>query len=75
MKEIIAILSLFLFSFQAHAAEIICFSSNAKVTYRHYTDDVRIAQGFYIFHEQSTGKLVYISGDCVVKYQHESKKD
>lgn len=68
MKKILTVLILSFFTITCHAEEITCFTEAGQVFYQHEAYDVKIIEGFYVFQEPRTGKLVYIDGECVVKF-------
>jgi hypothetical protein len=69
MKRIILII-LSLVSINCHAEHITCFSHSGRIIYDQNVHDVRTTEGFYVFKELDTGKIVYIRGECVVKFRH-----
>lgn len=52
---------------QAQAMEIDCWSGRQNI-YHGIGVEVTYGDGFLFFKEKSTGRMIYVSSDCVVKY-------
>ena len=65
MRYIITI-CLLLISFQVLAERIKCFS-NGTVIYNDVGKNLKYGDGILVFKETKSGKIVFISADCVVR--------